>query len=341
MALIESLATAFDGSSSSAGDATALGSAVQEEAARRLEASTGALKADHEAKTTAHLDALRRYAVSDERENVIRLNETQGIPLSDAMGHPDAGPIANEVHRLGLELSDTAKAIAEAPSFEDHLVETLAEVRPMGGRIEIASRARKAIKAGTEALMSRFPSEWIDRSNNVGPVKLAERTQRGLHSYWRSPSEFKEVEGRRFYKITRSEVAVPPHQAVNFKNGGTLSHELMHRMQMSVPNLTRLEREFFQSKTAGEATQQLKVLQPKANYGSNELTKPDEFVDPYSGKTYRAGDLYHDDEGAWEAELPPEAEAVPREILTMGLQEALKGKDTEQARFVLGLLAGL
>lgn len=66
----------------------------------------------------------------------------------------------------------------------------------------------------------------------------------------------------------------------------TLSHEWGHALEALNPSLARRALSFLRSRTRGEALQALARLQPFAGYRPSELTRPDEFTNPYIGKDY-------------------------------------------------------
>lgn len=104
----------------------------------------------------------------------------------------------------------------------------------------------------------------------------------------------------------------------------TTAHELGHRITYISPTIKRLEREFYQRRTAGENPVSLRQLTKKP-YGPDEYTLADHFFDPYVGRIY-GRDSY--------------------EVVSMGFEhifyepETMK-KDPEYAKLILGILLTL
>lgn len=104
----------------------------------------------------------------------------------------------------------------------------------------------------------------------------------------------------------------------------TAIHELMHRLEDVREGFSKHETKFYEHRTAGEKLVQLSKVS-NLKYSKDELTKVDNFIEPYMGKWYD-GKSY--------------------ELLSMGVQfmyarpyELLK--DEEMAEWVLGALANI
>lgn len=103
-------------------------------------------------------------------------------------------------------------------------------------------------------------------------------------------------------------------------------HELSHRMEASVPGITRMEEDFLvrRTSTGGERDPLVSLYK-----GKKEYARPDDFVNAYMGKTYSSGS---------------------REVLSCGTQGLFGGDfggfigvgrnqpDTEYRAFILGVL---
>jgi hypothetical protein len=66
----------------------------------------------------------------------------------------------------------------------------------------------------------------------------------------------------------------------------TILHELGHTVETHDPFIRRLCLSFYDRRTAGEATQPLRVLTDTQAYGPNEVARPDNFRSPYVGRDY-------------------------------------------------------
>jgi SPP1 gp7 family putative phage head morphogenesis protein len=100
-------------------------------------------------------------------------------------------------------------------------------------------------------------------------------------------------------------------------------HEMAHRMEHMVPEIIKIEKEFYDRRTKDEKTIRINSLKGYGRYGSKEKTRLDKFADPYMGKDY-GGSAY--------------------EILSMGV-ENFKTKtyntDAEYNAFIVGVLTGV
>jgi hypothetical protein len=169
---------------------------------------------------------------------------------------------------------------------EKVIEDTIAEVRQLGGVPKASPSLRttrgddlvKELIEGARLL----PSAWIDASNARVPMTI-------LESAW--------VGDRAHYSNMRSEIML---------NGDidVARHELAHRMEYSVDGLLHLEREFFAHRTQPNPNfRKLNDLVLGGGYGDNEIADPDQFFDPYVGKSYN-GRAY--------------------EIMSMGVQHVFK-----------------
>ncbi len=62
-------------------------------------------------------------------------------------------------------------------------------------------------------------------------------------------------------------------------------HELAHRQEYLSPDILKAEKEFYEDRTKGESLVRLKDV-TNANYSKDEVTRVDNFLDPYMGKEY-------------------------------------------------------
>ena len=97
-------------------------------------------------------------------------------------------------------------------------------------------------------------------------------------------------------------------------------HELGHRFEDKVPGIIKLEKQFYDRRTAGEALQWL-----GPGYKTTEVARFDKFLSKYMGKEYK--DKYH-------------------ELLSMGLESLYTGsyditKDQDFYDFILGLVSAV
>lgn len=150
--------------------------------------------------------------------------------------------------------------------------EVLNEIRPMGGTLKDTPKHRKP-KMGLSsneqvtAAISRMPTDWLEQSDAY-PRRI----------------KFRQTEGRAHYadvKTSNSE-ARPFSELTLDGSISTATHEMAHRMEYAVPSIRGLEEEFYTRRTRGDSLKHL-----GRGYGRNEMTKEDQFHNPYVGKDYQ------------------------------------------------------
>lgn len=192
--------------------------------------------------------------------------------------------------------------------FQKTALEVMSEVRSMDGTFKNTPKKVKP-KPGTFKGFSThdqvvkgaqfYPTDWIDKSNESP-----------------RPVAFKQTKSRAHYQHAINKDG----NAIITLDGSpsTTVHEMAHRMERVVPGVLELESVFYSRRTQGERLKHL-----GKGYGAKELTREDQFYDPYVGKTY--GDQAY-------------------EVLSMGTQQLLSHRtwtkvDPEYQSFVLGTLA--
>lgn len=261
---------------------------------------------------------------SIERETGLSRNDLGIMPVSGEVYAKGGGPIATllEPHRENInkilamtkirdmdeKYFDTNNQIS---AYQAAYITTMREIRSMGGMIDgvpAHKKPRMGLSSHEQVLNAtgRYPSDWMEFSNMRGPVS------------------FKQTKGRAHYNDMDALVTLDGSVS-------TAVHELGHRFETTVPGLAALEQRFYERRTAGEPTQKLSSLVPGHGYRSNEVSRPDDFFDPYAGKVYP--DKYF-------------------EVFTMGMEgtamRAGRGKvgearyiDDDHAAFILGALVTL
>jgi hypothetical protein len=289
-------------------------------------ASTRIGKLVHEEIKTRVATAMdeERATIRDRRQSVA---DAMGVPLSHVAGNPDHIHESFRAREDGVvfskeqkEAGKAAAAKARIRSMEEsfHLSwsetaisnqvfrDVMSEARSMGGVIEGTPSSRKAqrgLNSNALALLAsgKYPTEWVEASNLSGTV------------------DFKKVQQRAHYaegKNGNGEVTLDGSPWV-------ATHELGHRMEDTVPGLKNLERHFYDRRTKGGKLQRLQKMLPGEGYRGDEEAIPDDFVSPYSGKSY--GGRYY-------------------EVFTMGIQSLANHErkiDDDHAAFTLGALVTL
>lgn len=169
----------------------------------------------------------------------------------------------------------------------------------------------------------------FNNSNNIKCSKYQkENVMNGLACY---SQEFVDA-----LKDTRVNTLRPGSRAyqvgntVNFSlkaTYGTVAHEFAHAIEDSVPGIKQIEQEFFDRRTKGEEAKPLSKLTGKSGYTSDEIAKPDKFLNPYMGKDYSNS-----------------SKNPNFELLSMGMTYLYNKpdqlvKDKDYMNFVLGCLA--
>jgi SPP1 gp7 family putative phage head morphogenesis protein len=208
----------------------------------------------------------------------------------------DAGTITREE---GAKLRHEAMRQQHTDRLE--LVKSvIAQVRPLGRQaMQTAPRTEQAVMPAFQRAFECYPDEWQTRSNQAAPMR-AGLTSRGRYNPNTS--------------------VIKTSGANEVERLSTCIHELGHRMEAVVPNLSRLEREWYERRTQGEA---LEWLGP--GHRRTELTRKDQFTHTYIGKDY-GGEFY--------------------EVFTMGVECVFLGQhgidnDPDLIDFVLGTLVTL
>jgi len=304
-------------------DVIGVGDLVDREVTRRTDLVVGEIKRRGEALRAESTRLLSQLAKLD------KLPSTETIRMESRRLVSQLDPLTRERQLLAESVS---RVEGEA------LKSVLQEVRPMGvgGTVESAYPKNAAdVVLGKNQVTSLAP----DFKHQTGWGTLEESFQNVINSLprdWVTESSratdlgsivwgegFGDARNRAFYQAfdpTRRFwcIGVPnqPYYSSAQQQFITLSHEYGHRVEDSVGGVRKFVREFYQSRTRGEAP----ISLGEGYVG--EMTKKDKFTNPYIGKVY-------DDEST--------------EVLSMGLQQALGiegfGADAEFRKFIFGLLA--
>ena len=168
--------------------------------------------------------------------------------------------------------------------------------------MQFAPRSIGEVKEALGNVAQYLPSDWLAKSNAT--AILTKKVERGY---------YRQAYGDKAARIALS-ASADGMQRVAF-------HEFGHRFEDLMPEIGKLEAEFYKRRTAGE---RLQWLGP--GYKRSETTRFDQFLSPYMGKYY-GGDKYY-------------------EVLSMGLESVYVGsydlvKDPDYYNFILGVLTGI
>lgn len=241
---------------------------------------------------------------------------------------------------------------AQASLEQEYVVKVLSEVREFGGatrlpytsriddnrvlrRVSGAAKSSKKAKKALEDALELFPRDWLEKVQSGPDLHVSFKGSRGFHSQLKAyntsvitlpseaslknyfPTAFDRSRGK--YVLTDE-----GKKLVTESIRKTAVHEFSHHMEEVIPDIVRLEREFYRRRTAGE---QLEWL--GRPYGRHETYRPDKWPERYMGREYI-------DRGTGESAF--------YEILSMADENILAGAkteiDEETREFILGLLAG-
>lgn len=230
--------------------------------------------------------------------------------------------IRAKVEGLGDQVDALRPARLEfAMARAAHTQKVLGEIRPMGGKLELKSAyagwsghaAGVDVEAGMDAIAGRYPSAWIAKSNGANPLSIIYEKDRA------------------YYQPATGKVALTPEQFKKLGSNSTATHEVMHRMESTNPDVTRAEWAFIARRSGPDGVAANKGPRKLSDLGSvpyadHEIAYEDEFSNPYMGKVYR---------------LAPDS---AYEAMSMGVEGVFHGAydmDPDYRAFVIGTLAGL
>lgn len=203
----------------------------------------------------------------------------------------------------------------------DYVSKELAKVRDIGGKVNNFTKySSKPVKERITHMAEYLPKEWAEHLSSE-PLYV-KKTARG---YFREKVQDWTIKFNSIDKIPRSmydyvfdEIAI---SGTGKQADATIIHELMHVMENRKPEIVDLERQFYEKRTDGEALQRLRDV-TGINYKAHEVTRVDDFLNPYIGRDYN-GRAY--------------------ELLSMGVENLYSGQikldeDTEYRDFILGML---
>ena len=243
---------------------------------------------------------------AEQDQNYARHNEIRKMDLFKRQPFvEEMDQAARRWHELKNEIADLQKKVAAAQGEATRA--TLQQIVPLGnpGTTSWAKGTHKVTREAYDAITPYLPSSWLQASNE-GKEMVGRKVKRGHYSQGHSnaPAEFY-VSGDT--AAARAKVAL---------------HEMGHRMEHIKPEIKRLEYEFYQRRTAGEAKKTL------PGYSSSEKGRLDDFLNPYMGKDYgNTENSYY-------------------EILSMGLEGVFMATtpihtDRDYYNFILGVLVSI
>lgn len=208
---------------------------------------------------------------AEARAQLLKIDDAYAIKLEDAQRRIDRAltraATATELRRelLLSEISSERQALNELKQKRLSEMHALLEVSdPVKFSFKFAKRVGPKVKAlakqGVE-LFQRFVSADFLEGKTVEVSQVARRAFARGDGIWISPND---------------------HVAV-------VVHELGHVFERNAPEILQAIVDFHTRRTAGELAQRLRDLFPRHGYRRDELTKKDNYLHAYMGKTYSAG----------------------------------------------------
>jgi SPP1 gp7 family putative phage head morphogenesis protein len=177
-----------------------------------------------------------------------------------------------EALRFRAEWLDAREALqraldADAIARRRILNEMIEEVRGESGQVVSLGRTTSQVAPLVRDASKLLPKKWTDLMGNAG-IKLR-KAKRG-----------------RFDEISR-ELWVSLRRSAGERDGfSTALHELTHWAEWRVPGMRSLEAAWYRMRTFGEEPRRMSEVTGNNNYESWEVTREDDFANPYIGKDY-------------------------------------------------------
>lgn len=164
---------------------------------------------------------------------------------------------------------------------KEKLKEIFSNFREIGGNIpeeQWYPRSNKAIKKQIQNAFSYYPKDWANYLANNNQKIFAGKKTRGFFSPQLVTSNNYLLAGAKL------------NEGISIYASGvratTPFHEVGHMVEHFNPDVLRIEKEFVDGRTKGEAQTRLADLFPGWDYDYMETTKKDNFISPYIGKYY-------------------------------------------------------
>lgn len=257
--------------------------------------------------------------------------------------HPDQAKIRKLIKQMAaIEKRNVTINKQLGAIRADTLNNLLRQVRPMGGKTPFTKGADPRQVAALNKALERYPRDWVDASARGGEMAISKA---GYH-----------LNGLRgYYNHAAHEISLGSwgdHEKagwklsdIRLKYNSTALHEMGHRFAHTVPEIMRLEAEFYARRTELVQEGFGRQWNPAHvgtgyGYGLGESLRDGGFVSEYIGKDY----------GSWMKDVSKRRSGY--EVASMGFQELLGGfpagdlkelhlDDADMADFILGLLAGV
>lgn len=189
---------------------------------------------------------------------------------------------ANDLIDLGGQVNEYFN-ITDLIGNKNQLKEVLNQFREMGGAVPDKTwytRSNKEVKNQLQEAFSFYPKEWTDLFEVHNKKLFAGKTDRGFFH-----EQLVNSSGRRLLKNARLNEGLSIY--ASGRRETTPYHEIGHLVERLNPDILRISKEFLDNRTKGEDFTKLSEIFPGFSYKPNEVTKRDNFINPYIGKEYK------------------------------------------------------
>ena len=212
-------------------------------------------------------------------------------------------------------LSLISKYLNLGEETPDYMMKPGLKYRLTEQKKKIALETPKEIQAQINNALYFYPSDWLKQAfkRPLFGISQADR------AYFTNDGQIVDYKTGTIYLFNILDVGRG--------ETSTVVHELGHLMEHSIPKIADLSQQFYNKRTKGETLEKLKDITGDDSYTDDEVTRKDNFANPYIGKWY--GSL------------------GSSEIISIGMEGVLFNsydlwqKDPEHTKFMLGLILGV
>lgn len=186
----------------------------------------------------------------------------------------------SDVVDIGKELDDLFN-IAGHLGDKDYLKDTFGNFREMRGEVQFEKGCSINNKRQISDAFSVYPKAWSDYLNDSGRRIYTKKVDRGFFY----PAAVK-TDG--IHYETKFENYKDGYVTIHMTGtrASTPFHEIGHMVEFFNPDALRISKLFIKKRAGNEQPVKLKELFPFYSYKSYEVTRPDDFITPYIGKSY-------------------------------------------------------
>lgn len=239
-----------------------------------------------EGKDNLGKNSSKKTSESSDKDNFQKLMDTDITKLKkDDIEY--LGKAINEKYHIDRMLGD-----------KDGIAKIIANYRQVGGTVKKSQwmpRSNASVKKALNEAFNHYPSDWVNYLNN-GEFMYAGKNQRGFYArhYVDSRGRFKAPSTVKTQsdipKYLQDDKAGKYNTIFSSGRPTTAWHELGHFVETHNEDVERIEREFLKERTKGEQTSRLyDIYNGSVDYRLSEITKKDNFINPYIGKEYPKG----------------------------------------------------